>query len=52
MDRDKQDFQAMKYDRGKKFWYYTVPTTVRRSGRMRISNKKAEMLIKKYGPKS
>lgn len=41
-------YNALQYNEVKEYWYYIVPTSVRRSGQMRISNKKFNSLKNQY----
>lgn len=45
---DKEIFEALKYNEDKKYWFYIVPTSVRRSGEMKVSDKKYNELKKQY----
>lgn len=47
-DIDKEIFEALKYNEYKNYWYYTVPTSVRRSGEYKISHKKYTSLKQQY----
>lgn len=45
---DIEIYKALKYNHDKNYWYYLVPTNVRRSGEMKVSIKKYHLLKSKY----
>ena len=47
---DREIFNALK-KHIKGYWYYSVPTSVRRSGEYKISDKKYKQLKDKFGIK-
>jgi uncharacterized protein VirK/YbjX len=45
---DKEIFESLQYNDYKKYWFYIVPTSVRRIGQMKINDKKYRELKKQY----
>lgn len=41
-------YKALQYNEVKGYWFYIVPTSVRRSGQMKISTKKYNYLKNQY----
>lgn len=50
--KDLEIFNALRFDEIGKYWYYHVSTSKRRSGQMRVSNKKYAELKKEYNNES
>jgi hypothetical protein len=45
---DKEVYLALQYNEVKGYWFYIVPTSVRRSGEIKISDKKYKSLKHQY----
>lgn len=45
---DIEIYKALHYNEVKRYWFYIVPTSIRRSGQIRISDKKYNLLKIQY----